>query len=288
MRLEGEYTATADVNPTKDSGQVFLPREHGATAMVLTPFFAAAVLLRRVYWTELVALLAIACTFALKDPLVVLARQRFIWKQEHAETNAARQSVVIESLLLLACGMTLMLVRDWRPFMLLFLGAGLFTILAVTLNVRNRQRSEWFQVASAVALSATCLTACLAAIGGVPGWCWLLWLLCALQATAGIFVVHARLDARIAARKGLSGVSPNRRAAVLCQCVLTLAGVVCAVLARPWIAAALFIAAICYWAELRRQRNPESLQMPLKRVGLQALGVSIAYALMIVAGLWRG
>jgi len=153
--------ATATVNPAKGTGTNFIPREHGATAMLLTPFFAAAILLRQVYWPELVALLAIACAFAIKDPLVVIARQRFVWKQEHAETKLAKESAVVESLLLVACGIALVLARDWRPFMPLFLGAGAFTVLAVTLNVRNRQRSEWFQVASAVALSATSLTACL-------------------------------------------------------------------------------------------------------------------------------
>ena len=37
-----------------------MPREHGATAMLLAPFACAAVLLRRVYWQEVVALIVIA------------------------------------------------------------------------------------------------------------------------------------------------------------------------------------------------------------------------------------
>jgi hypothetical protein len=267
---------------------VVIPREHGATAMLLTPFFAAAILLRQVYWPELVALLAIACAFAVKDPLVVITRQRFVWKQVNAETMAAKRSAVIQSLLLGGCGIALVLARDWRPFMPLFLGAGAFTVLAVTLNVRNRQRSEWFQVASAVALSATSLAACLSAKGIIPGWCWLLWFLCALQAVAGIFVVHARLDARIAARKREVAGNQNRRAAFLCQIVLILASILFAFLARIWIAAALFITAICYLVELRRQMDPESLQIPLKRIGLEALGLSTFYALVIIVGLWPG
>lgn len=278
---------TPSGHPGKSAAHSFLPREHGATAMLLTPFFAAAILLRNFYWPELVALIAIVSAFAIQDPLVVLARQRFIWKQEHAETRAAKKSVLVEFLLLAACGLVLLAVRNWRPFVALFFGAGAFTVLAVTLNVRNRQRWEWFQVASAIALSATSLAACLAARGTIPQWCWLLWMLCAMQAAAGIFVVHARLDARIAARKGQPPPADNRRAAFFCQAVLIAAAIAFGLAGRRWISAALVLAAIGYLADLRRQTNASSLQMPLKTVGLQALGLSIAYALLVIAGLWR-
>src|SRR5262249_38732396 len=156
-----------------------------------TPFFAAAILMRQASWPELVIFVAILCAFAIKDPLVVIARQRFVWKHEHAETAGAQKIAAAELLVLAACGITLLLIRGWA-FVPLFLGAGAFTVLAVAVTVRNRQRSVWFQVASAFALSSTALAVCLAAAGGIPEWCWLLWVLCAMQATAGIFVVHAR------------------------------------------------------------------------------------------------
>jgi hypothetical protein len=254
--------------------------------MLLTPFFAAAILLKRVHWLELIALIAVVCAFAIKDPLVVIARQRFVWKQEHPETRAAKRSALLELTLLAMCGLVLLLERDWRPLVLLFIGAGAFTILTVTMNVRNRQRSEWFQVASAVALSATSLAACLAAKGEIPKWGWQLWLLCAMQASAGIFVVHARLDARIATRRGQDAPAENRRAAFVCQFLLLAAAGWFAFEGRLWIAAALLVAAISYLAELSRQRNPVSLEMPLKRVGLQALSLSTVYALIVVIGLW--
>lgn len=280
--------ATASLEPIKVRTLTFIPREHGATAMLLTPFLAAAILLRRVYWPELVALVAIAFGFAIKDPLVVIARQRLVWRQEHAETKAAMRTALIESLVLAACGVTLLLVREWRPLALLFLTAAAFTALAVMANVRNRQRSTWFQVASAISLSATALVACLAAIGTIPDWCWMLWLLCTLNAVAGIFVVHARLDARIAARKGKTTDHRNRQTAFVCQVVLILTSIVAAWLGRHWIAAGLFFVAVCYLTELQRQKNPESLQLPLKRAGLEALGISTVYALLLVSGLWHG
>ena len=254
--------------------------------MLLTPFFAAAILLWQFSWLELVALVAIASAFAIKDPLVVMARQRLVWKQEHPETRQAKRSAAIEFVLLSACGLVLVLFRDWRPFILLFLAASAFTVLAVMVNVGNRQRSEWFQVASAVALTSTALAASLSARGAIPSWCWLLWLLCALQATAGIFVVHARLDARIAARKGNVEPSGSRRAALLCQVVLLIGAALFVYAGRFWIAAALGTASLGYLMELRRQRNPASLQMSLKSVGQQALALSIAYSLMVIAGLW--
>ncbi|HKD06186.1 MAG TPA: YwiC-like family protein [Bryobacteraceae bacterium] len=271
----------------KPSGQTFIPREHGATAMLLTPFFAAAILLRRFYWTEFVALIAVACAFAIKDPLVVMGRQRFVWKQEREETSVARRSALIEFLALASSGLVLILVRDWRPFLPLFLGAATFTALAVTLNVKNRQRSEWFQTASAVALTATSLMACLAAENMIPKWCWFLWMLSAMQAAAGIFVVHARLDARIAARKGQAPPSGNRRAAFACQIVLIAAAVYFAWTDHLLITAALIVAAAGYLFDLMRQRSPASLQLPLKDVGRQALGLSIVYTLLIIAGLWN-
>ena len=278
--------ATATLKPASEAGRNFIPREHGATAMLLTPFIAAAILLRQFSWLEIVTLVAIGCAFAIKDPLVVMARQRWVWKQEHPETRQAKRSVAAELVLLSVCGIVLLLFRDWRPLTLLFLAAAGFTVLAVMVNVRNRQRSVWFQVVSAVLLSSTALGACLAARGNIADWCWLLWMICALQATTGIFVVHARLDARIAARKRDGHPGGSRRAAFVCEIILLAAAGMFAFFGRFWIAAALAAAAAGYFLELHRQKNPASLQMTLKRVGQEALALSIAYALMVMIGLW--
>jgi len=254
--------------------------------MLLTPFVSAAVLLRQISWQEAVGLLAIVCAFIIKDPLIVIARQRFVWKQGHPETKLAVRYAAAESAVLVACGFALILTRDWRPFLPLFAGAGAFTVLAVIANVRNWQRSEWFQIASAVGLTATCLVACLSVLSSIPEWCWLLWFLSALQATAGIFVVHARLDARIAVRKPAAADGNSRRAARIAILVLLIAAAFFVSAGRFWIAAALLIAATAYFLELRRQRDRRSLQIPLTSVGKQALGLSIVYAAMIIAGLW--
>ncbi len=203
----------------------------------------------------------------IKDPMIVLAHQHFGWRQPHPETTGARRNVLVLLLLLASSGGVLLLARDWRPFVPLCVGAAAFFALTVTLNLRNRQKAEWFQVASAVALSATCVMVCLSATDSIPNWCWLLWFLCALQATAGIFVVHARLDARIAARiaarKPAGAPTHSRQAALLCVLALLAAAVCFAWLGYLWIAAALSTAGAGCWAELMRQKSPESLQAPL-------------------------
>jgi hypothetical protein len=136
-------------------------------------------------------------------------------------------------------------------------------------------------------LSSSAVAACLAVRGSIPVWCWWLWLLSALQATAGIFVVHARLDAKIAARKTRTGATGSRRAAVLCVSALTIAAVFFAYMSKWFIAAALLLAAAGYLFDLRRQRDPAQLQMPLKSVGQQALTLAIAYAVLVMVGLWN-
>ena len=286
-RGETKNMASGSVHPEKAATRIFIPREHGATAMLLTPFFAAAILLRNAYWQEFIALVAITAAFLTKDPLVVIARQRFVWKQEHTETGSARRALTVLGTLLLGCGLALMRTSDWHSWIPFVLGSAGFSAVAVVMTVRNEQRHEWFQVASAAALSSTCLVACLSAIGRIPGWCWLLWIFCTLQAIAGIFVVHARLDARIAARTRVTASTQNRRAAYIAQGVLVAGGIVCAVLQWFWIAAALILTAACYLLELRRQRDPVALQERLQRVGLRALLQSVAYTLIIVVGLWR-
>ena len=255
--------------------------------MLLTPFVCAAILLRQVSWQEAVTLLAILCAFATKEPLVVIARQLFVWKQPHPETRTAIRYAAAEALILAVCGALLASSLDWRPLAVLAGGAAAFTAIAVVVNVRNRQRSVWFQIASAAALTSTSVAACLAVLDAIPAWCWLLWLLCALQAFGGILVVHARLDARIGLRKAESGKERSRRVAILSQLAMALAGVGFAVSGYRFVAIALLIAAAAYFFDMYRQKDSGSLQMSLKTVGKQALTVSICFAIMIIVGLWR-
>ncbi len=268
----------------------FLPREHGATAMLFTPIVCAAILAREWRWAELATLTAAFAALAAKDPMVILARQRFVWKQRHPETSAAARWFMGWMALLILSGLVLLTAWPIRALLLMGLGVAVFSVLAIVVNVKNRQRSTLFQIASAAALTSSSLATSLSATGTIAPWCWWLWLLLALQAAAGILVVHARLDARIAARVALRATGPAReefrRAAQVSLIVLVCAAVIAIVLSRGFVALALLVAVVGYGDDLRRQRNAAALQTPLTKVGQRALALSSLFAGLLILGLW--
>jgi hypothetical protein len=264
----------------------FLPREHGATAMLFTPIICAAVLAREWRFSELATVVAAFAALAAKDPLVVLARQRIVWKNRRPETTAAAKWFAAWTVILILSGVVLLLRWPLKAIVAMGLGVVIFSALAVAVNVKNRQRSTMFQIASAAALTSSSLAASLSATGAIAPWCWWLWLLLAMQATAGILVVHARLDARIALRGTTPASHQFRRAAMVALVVLAGAAVTAATLRRGWIALALLTVVMGYWYDLRRQRNREDLQLSLKKVGQRALALSSLYAGLLVLGFW--
>ena len=280
-------TILASPRPTASQHSIrYLPREHGATAMLITPIVCAAILARHWNWTELATLAAGFAALAAKDPLVVLVRQRFLWKQQHAETAAALRWFAGWAALLAAGGIALLVTWPIAPLVGMGLGVGCFTALAIWVNFKNRQRSTLFQIVSAAALTSTSLAACQSALGFIAPWCWWLWVLLAMQAATGILVVHARLDGRIAARKGQPAPLQFRRAAQAAIVVLVCTAVAAAILKHGLIALALLVAAAGYLYDLTAQRSAESLQMPLMVVGRRALALSSVYAALLIAGLW--
>jgi len=266
--------------------KLYLPREHGATAMLLTPIFSVAILARTWHWTELAVLAAAFAAMSAKDPAVLLMRQRFVWKQRNPETPAAAQWLIGWSAVLIAGVLVLLATWPFKIFLAMGAGIVLFAGLAVFVNLKNRQRSTLFQIASAAALTSTSLATCIAATGAIPTGCWGFWALITMQASAGILVVHARLDARIALRKPTSANPHFRRAAQITLAVLLSAAIAAIVFKRVWIALALCLAVLGYSYDLIRQKNPAALQMPLKTVGQQALLLSTLYSALLIAGLW--
>jgi len=275
----------------------YLPREHGATAMLLTPIVCAAILARAWHWSELAVLVAAFAALSAKDPLVVLVRQRFVWKQRHEETADAAHWFTGWLVLLIFSGLVLLATWPIKATLAMGLGVAIFSALAIAVNVKNRQRSTLFQIASALALTSSSLAVCLSATGTIQPWCWALWLLVALQATAGILVVHARLDARIAAKIAAKLAAENpaqtapadetfRHAATVAIGFLLSAAAVAFYLSHVWIALALLAAAIGYAYDLFLQRTAAALDMPLTKVGQRALALSCIYALLLIVGLW--
>lgn len=265
---------------------IYLPREHGATAMVITPIVCAAILARTWHWAEFATLAAAFAALAAKDPLVVLMRQRFVWKQPNAATPIAARWFAGYTLVLGASG--LVLLRSWPLAAIAAMGAGVvaFALMAIWVNVKNKQRSTLFQIASAVALTSSSLATGLSAGGTIRPWYWWLWVLLAMQATAGILVVHARLDARIALRGKAPASLQFRQAAFVAVAVLAGGTAMMLALHRWWLALALALAAAGYAYDLRRQKTASELQRPLMSVGRQALTLATVYAFLLVAGLW--
>jgi len=188
--------------------------------------------------------------------------------------------------ILILCGLVFVATWPLTALIALGLGVGGFSALAVAINVKNRQRSTLFQLVSAAALTSSSLATCLSATGSIAPWCWWLWPLMAMQATAGILVVHARLEARIASRGTVPAGEAYRLAAQVALGVLVCAGGAAAILGRIWIALALLVVVAGYWYDLRSQRHSAALQIPLKKVGQRALALSSLYAVLIILGLW--
>jgi hypothetical protein len=279
---------TVPAVPIKTPGhsKIYLPREHGATAMLLTPIFSVAILARTWQWSEIAVLSAAFAALSAKDPAVLLLRQRFVWKQKSPDAPAAARWLLGWNLVLFAS--VLILLNAWpaRAFLAIGSGVAAFGGLAIVVNLKNRQRSTLFQIASAAALTSTALATCISATGSVASWCWWFWALIAMQASAGILVVHSRLDARIALRRGAPANRHFRRAAQLALVVLLGAAVTAIVVRHFWIATALTLALSGYAWDLIRQKNSASLQMPLRTVGQQALLLSTLYSALLIAGLW--
>jgi hypothetical protein len=264
----------------------FLPREHGATAMLFTPIVCAAILAREWHWAEVATLTAAFAALAAKDPMVILARQRLVWKQRHPETSAAARWFVGWMVVLILSGLVLLTAWPIRACLLMGFGVAVFSTLAIVVNVKNRQRSILFQISSAVALTSSSLATSLSAAGAIRPWCWWLWLLLDLQATAGILAVHARLDARIASRGTVHPSKQFQRAAIVSLAILTVAAVTAVVIGDHWIALALMLAVCGYGYDLLQQRSPAALQLPLKKVGQRALALSSLFACLLIIGLW--
>jgi len=254
--------------------------------MALTPFACVAILARAWRWSELLLPIAVFSALAAKDPAVLLVRQRFIWKHEHPDAPLAAKWLAVWFSALIVSAVLLLL--DWPLKAVLWMGFGIgcFSLLAVAVNVRNHQRSVLFQLASGAALTSSSLATCLSATGVIAPWCWWFWALSTAQAFAGILVVRARLDARLALRGTPPPDQTFRKAAMWSIGLLACAAVTATILRKGWIAVAIILAVVGYWYDLRAQTQKMSLQMPLMVVGQRSLALSLLYSGRLILGFW--
>lgn len=262
------------------------PREHGAWSMLLQPAIAALILFGTgpKWWMPIVTLVCMIAMFLLRQPFIVLARQRWVWKDRKPESGLAMRWAAGLAFILAAGGY--LHLQAWSlPYLIAFgCGALLLTAAAVYLTLRNEQRSIWLQVVSAAALTAGAPAMALTATGGIPLAAWILWLCSAVYCASGVLTVRALLEARIAVKRP-GAMSPVFRApAWISQWILIAMGTA-ALAWNRWVAAALFLIAMLHiFRTLRQLANPALLAKPLTRVGFEAMGGSLVYtALLIVA-----
>jgi hypothetical protein len=265
---------------------MLLPREHGAWSILAQPFLCALILAGTWHASIPAAGVAVLAMFLLRTPLVILGRQALVWREAHPECRAAwRWSLIYAGI----AALTVPLLSGrwgWRAILLFGGAAIVLTALAVYMEVTNRQRSVWLQLLTAAGLSSSCLAAALSATGTVPVWCWVLWVMCAAHAGAGILVVRARLEVRIAARSSRSVPLLFLGPAQYAQTALLIAGTALMFYGSPWIAAALILPSLIHLYELRRLAA--TIDTPLHIVGLRALTISVAFSILALCGLWTG
>ena len=231
----------------------------------------------------LVSLLAVLTAFAMREPLLVLARQTLVWRAARPETKAAQLTLVAELPVLAICSIWLWARLPHLPLIVLGLVAAGIPCLAVWMALRNRQRSILLQILSSAALSSTCFLAAMAATGGTPDWAWTLWGILALHSIATIFVVRARLHARA---KGGEVENPYKGPALAFSLFQISLAVTTLWLGRTLLSMPFGFSAIaCLW-ELALLRKGGQEEESIHRVGWRTLTVAVVHAALAVLALW--
>ncbi|MBI4903768.1 MAG: YwiC-like family protein [Acidobacteria bacterium] len=269
--------------------KLLLPREHGAWGMMLQPFVAGAILAREWHWSVIPALAAVMGVFVMRESLLVIARQKYIWRELKPETADAKWSLMMECAALVLCGLLLLTRVPLAVLASLGVAVAALTAIAVYMALRNRQRSVALQSLSAFGLSVSAVIAGYAATGAWQRWMLPLIVLHGLHSLSGIFAVHTRLDAMAAARNpeklGAAAIAMRRKTVVLQGInIVVAAGLALsgnALLALPVVLSVLMAA-----SELWRLSRPDALKEPLKRVGWRSLAMAVTHTVVTIAVLW--
>ena len=264
---------------------ILVPREHGAWAMLLLPFVSALLLARRVHWEVVPAAAAVVGVFLVREPLVVLWRQAAVWKDRRPETAMAWRSLAWYGPAVGLAGALLLWRLPVGPLVGLGVMAGSLLAASTYLVVHNRRRSVVLQVSSAAGLNASAILAWLAVRPQVePAVVWL-WGLQFAHSTAALLAVHARLEARIAARTSRERDEARGRAMVAQALLLAGAGVLAA-MGKWGLAGAVALSGGVHAVDLWRLRDPQFVEIPLTKVGRRELMISTLVSGVLVLGLW--
>jgi hypothetical protein len=263
---------------------LLLPREHGSWGMLLFPLVSAVVVAGRWRWSLLAAAGAALAMFLLREPLLVMVRQRYVWRDVKPETAAARRSLLVFGAILAASGAWLAANAPLAWLVGLGLAAAALTAAAIYGALHNLQRSPLLQIAGAVGLTAAAFLPYLA-VGRFPDEALALLMSAHVIHGAGsVLVVHARLEAGRALKTG-SDVHARHVAAAFWLVLHATAAAALAFTGRPWLGVILAIPLAMHAADLARLKDPGFLRTPLRRVGFRELGLSAVFSALVVAAL---
>lgn len=266
------------MNRTSADWSAILPREHGAWSLLLLPF-ASAVVLLEAWRAEVVAgLVLVLCLLLLRGPLIVLARQRWVWRVEKPETALARVAVWSLGGVAALAAVPMLWVVPLELLVAMGAGAGGFLAAGTWLAVKNRQHSVVFQTASAVALTGSAVVPGLVVGGTVPVVVLWLWALQAVHAAAAIPLVHARLALRRGQPAGVSA------AAGVGVSLVMAAGLMGLGYGKPGVAVA--VGALVQAVEFWMLHRPGAAKANLHQLGLRLMGESILFSGLVVWTLW--
>jgi hypothetical protein len=260
---------------------MLVPREHGAWGLLLQPFLCAAILGRRWDWLFVPMTVLVLTAFVMREPLLILARQRWMWKEAKPESAIARRYLFWQ---LPACVGLAVVCIAFLPAVPLAILAGIgagITVLATWMALHNRQRSIALQIVSSLGLASTGLLAALVAARSLPDWSWLVCGFLALHAISSILVVRTRLELRAGAKTHMFAGWAWAFQGMLGCAAIALVSFGSRSLAAP-IGFTIFTSVL----ELVRLRSSSTLSEPLRRVGFRALGASLAHSALSVAVLW--
>jgi len=248
--------------------------------MLLLPFLAGA--LTQGDWDRTVAvrLLAVLLAFVLREPLTVLARQRWVWRVRRAETKVAVRAISWQTPALVLCGAYLWMRLPHWPLAILGAGGALWTSIAIRMTILNRIRSLALQLVSTFVLASTGLLAALSESASLPSWSWPLWALMGVHGSIGVITVHARLERRLRSARGTGGISAAARigAALLLLTALIAWQFDFGAYAPP-LAFSAFVAVI---ELVRLKRVPDEA---FTRVGIRMMLLSLVHMALVVNAL---
>ena len=82
--------------------------------MLLQPFIGSVIALKTVNQTMFAALICVVLAFLIRSPLLTLARQQWVWREQKPETRSARLQVLVELLIMAIAAWQLVLVSQTK------------------------------------------------------------------------------------------------------------------------------------------------------------------------------